>query len=122
MCSGVAVTMVGVVGLATLVKRGWRPALFHTAPLGVLYGAWWFHYAHGQGATVTDVSVLTDWTRTGITGAFDALGQVPFVGWALAVMLVSGLVLAWRQYDWTERRRLAALPGCDARRRVRVHA
>ncbi len=111
MCSGVAVTMVGVVGLATLLKRGWRPALFHTAPLGVLYAAWWLHYARSQGTTVTDVSVLTDWVRTGITGAFDALGQVYFVGWALAIMLVSGLILAWRRSDGTARRRMAVLPG-----------
>jgi len=111
LCSGVGVTMVGMVGLAALVKRGWRPALFHTAPLGVLYAAWWLHYARNAGATVTDVSVLADWVRTGITGAFDALGQVPFVGWAIAAMLVMGLVLAWRQYDWSERRRLGALPG-----------
>ncbi len=111
MCSGVAVTMVGVVGLATLVKRGWRPALFHTAPVGVLYAAWWLHYARNQGKTVTDVSVLTDWVRTGISGAFDALGQVHFVGWAIAIMLATGLVLGWRRWDRTERRRMGALPG-----------
>ncbi len=34
MCSGVAVSMVIVVGYATLLRRGWRIALLHTAPLG----------------------------------------------------------------------------------------
>jgi hypothetical protein len=105
MCSGVAVTMIAVVGLAALIRRGWRAAAFHTLPIGVVYAAWWLHYSRGMGATVTDPSVLTDWVRTGITGAFDALGQVAFVGWALAVMLASGLALAWRQYESTERRR-----------------
>ncbi|MDP9332406.1 MAG: hypothetical protein M3Q30_03715 [Actinomycetota bacterium] len=108
MCSGVAVAMVAVVGLAALARRGWRVALFHTAPLGVLYAAWWLHYAGGS-ATVTNASVLIDWVRTGITGAFDALGQVAFVGWALAAMLVAGLVCEWRQFDSSERRRRGAV-------------
>jgi hypothetical protein len=108
MCSGVAVTMIAVVGLAALIRRGWRAAAFHTLPLGVVYAAWWLHYSRGAGATVTDPSVLFDWVRTGITGTFDALGQVAFIGWVLAVMLAGGLVLAWRQYDGTERRRRGA--------------
>jgi hypothetical protein len=109
MCSGVAVTMVGVAGLAALLRRGWRAAAFHTVPLGILYAAWWLRYSTDSGATVTDPSVLADWLWTGITGAFDSLGQVPLVGWMLAIMLVSGLVLAWRQYDRHERRRRGAV-------------
>ena len=35
MCSGVAVTMVIVVGIATLLRRSWRVAALHTVPLGV---------------------------------------------------------------------------------------
>ncbi len=31
--------------LATLLRRGWRMALFHTAPLAVVYVASYFHYA-----------------------------------------------------------------------------
>src|SRR6185369_9091996 len=41
LCSGVAVTMVVVVGLATLLRRGWRIAVLHTVPLAAVYGAWW---------------------------------------------------------------------------------
>jgi hypothetical protein len=112
MCSGVAVAMVAIVGITVLIRRGWRvgwrAAAFHTLPLGVAYAAWWLHYSSGSGPTVTKPSVLIDWVRTGIAGAFDALGQVAFVGWALAIMLVAGLVLAWRQYDTTERRRRGA--------------
>ncbi|HEY5171077.1 MAG TPA: hypothetical protein VIK54_05050, partial [Acidimicrobiia bacterium] len=108
MCSGVAVAMVAIVGLAALIRRRWRAAAFHTVPLGVLYAAWWLHYSSSSGSTVTNPSVLTDWVRTGIAGTFDALGQVAFVGWALAIMLVTGLVFAWRQYDGTDRRRRGA--------------
>jgi hypothetical protein len=108
LCSGVAIAMIGVVGLATLLRRGWRIALFHIAPLAVVYVAWYLHYA-GSAAHVSDVSVLVDWLDTGVGAAFDSLGQVPFVGWALGLMLVVGLVLAWRQYDdGTQRRRQGA--------------
>ena len=111
LCSGVAIAMIGVVGLAALVRRGWRIALFHTAPLGLVYVVWYLKYA-GSAAHVSDVSVLFRWLRTGVGAAFDALAQVPFVGWALAIMLVVGLVLAWRQYDdGTERRRRFASVG-----------
>jgi hypothetical protein len=109
LCSGVAIAMIGVVGLATLLKRGWRVALFQTAPLGVVYLAWYAHYAGGA-ARVTDVSTLFEWLRTGIGAAFDALGQVRFVGWGLAAMLVVGLVLAWQQYSRDERVRRGAVP------------
>ena len=37
MCSGVSLVLVGVVGLAVVVRCGWRPAVFHTVPLGALY-------------------------------------------------------------------------------------
>jgi hypothetical protein len=108
LCSGVAIAMIGVVGLATLLRRGWRMALFHTAPLAVVYVAWYLHYA-GSAAHISNGTLLWDWLRTGAAAAFDALGQVPFVGWALGLMLVVGLVLAWRQYDdGTQRRRQGA--------------
>jgi hypothetical protein len=110
LCAGVAVATVLTVGLATLVRRGWRPALFHTAPLGILYGAWWLHYTGTSQASVHDPSVLWAWFRTGVAGAFGALGQVTLVGWAIAIMLVAGGVLAWRQYPADERRRRLPLP------------
>lgn len=110
LCSGVAVTMIGVVGLAVLIRRGWRAAAFHTVPLAAVYAAWWLHYARSASTTVTSVSQLYDWFRTGVTGAFDALGEVPFVGWALAAMLAVGLVLAWRRQTFTEFRRHGAIP------------
>jgi hypothetical protein len=110
MCSGVAVTMIGVVGLAVLIRRGWRAAAFHTVPLGAVYAGWWLHYARSSSKTVTSVSQLYDWFRTGLTGAFDALGEVPFAGWAIAAMLAVGLVLAWRRQTVTEFRRHGGIP------------
>lgn len=110
MCSGVAVTMIGVVGLAVLIRRGWRPAAFHTVPLAAVYAGWWLHYARSSSTTVTSPSELYEWFRTGLTAAFDALGEVPFAGWALAAMLAVGLVLAWRRQTATEFRRYGGIP------------
>ena len=41
MCSGVGISMTIVVGIAMLLRRGWRIALLQTAPLAVAYGIWW---------------------------------------------------------------------------------
>ena len=41
MCSGVGLVMVGVVGIAVLLRRGWRLALFHVAPLLAMFGIWY---------------------------------------------------------------------------------
>ncbi len=41
MSSGVGVAMVFGVGVAVLVRRGWRPAAFSTVPLAGAYGVWW---------------------------------------------------------------------------------
>ena len=54
LCSGLAVTMTLVVGLAALIRRGWRAALFHTAPLGLLYVVWWLAFARGEYSTAND--------------------------------------------------------------------
>jgi hypothetical protein len=40
MCSGVAVAMTVAVGVAMLARRGWRLALFHTAPLAAIFLIW----------------------------------------------------------------------------------
>jgi hypothetical protein len=111
LCSGVAVALVGVVGLAAVLRRGWRAATFHTVPLALVYAAWWLRYARSASTTVTDPSVIFEWVHIGIGAAFDALGQVPFVGWALAIMLISGLVVAVRQSDLAELRCRGAVTG-----------
>ena len=108
--AGVAVATLFAVGLATLIRRGWRVALMQVAPLGALYGAWWLHYTGTSQASVHDPHVLWGWFRTGIVDAFDALGQFSIVGWAIAAVLVGGSVLAWRQCPPGERRKRLAVP------------
>jgi hypothetical protein len=111
LCSGVAVTMVFVVGVSALVRRGWRAAVFHSVPLGVLYLFWWFAFARDQysnrRASHGDVFAFV-WS--GLTATFRAMGQVPGIGIALGFVVVAGLGLAWQGLPWEELRRRAAAP------------
>jgi hypothetical protein len=96
MCSGVAVSMAIVVGLATLLRRGWRVALLHTAPLGAVYLLWRsaapkenspaYYHANSPGEMIRFIAV-------GFRAVFRGLGQLPGVGVALGVLLILGLAL-----------------------------
>jgi hypothetical protein len=97
MCSGVAVTMVIVVGIATLLRRSWRIAVLHAVPLGLIYTAWWLRYSHGKYSFVGTARQIVDWSVTGAAGVFGALGSVRGVGWVLAAALVVGGVVAVRR-------------------------
>jgi hypothetical protein len=98
MCSGVAVTMVIVVGVQTWLRRGWRVAALHTVPLGAVYGAWWLRYSHGKYTLGGTPRQMFDWFVSGAAGLFGALGQVPGFGWVLGVVLIGGLVLGVREH------------------------
>ncbi|MGH8984169.1 MAG: hypothetical protein ACRDY6_09900 [Acidimicrobiia bacterium] len=112
LCSGVAVAMTIVIGLAMLIRRGWRVALFHTAPLGLVFVLWWVttarYYYNARRGTLGDVARFV---ATGIGATFDAMGQLPGAGIVLGVFLVVGLALAWHGLDRVELRRRAAVPG-----------
>jgi hypothetical protein len=110
MCSGVAVTMVIVVGLAALFRRGWRVALLHTAPLGLLYVLWWARYSSGRHSFVGSMRQITDWSTTGIGAVFGELGRVPGAGWLLAAVLVGGLALVVHVSGWRTLREPPAVP------------
>jgi len=102
MCSGVGLTMVVVVGVATLLRRSWRMAMFHTLPLAAMYAAWWVVERPSSGSNAADESVghilgvMVAFVARGVSAAFEGLGSSPLVGAALALMLVVGLWMAWR--------------------------
>jgi MFS family permease len=118
LCSSVALTMIAVVGLATLARRSWRAAVFHTAPLAIVYTAWFLTFqdkktAHGVGYTHHDLSKPQQVVRfmtTGVRAAFDGMGQLRGAGPALGILLVVGLVLAWKRLARADRRRRLAPP------------
>jgi hypothetical protein len=113
LCSGVAVTMTVVVGLATFVRRGWQIAVLQTAPLGVLYGVWWAVIGRKgyAGPGSPSFGRLAWYVRTGIGATFSGMGQLPGAGVALGVLLVLGLAVAWGRLHDAEQRRRAAAPG-----------
>jgi hypothetical protein len=116
MCSGVAIAMVAVVGIAILVRRGWRGwrvALFHTAPLGIVYLIWLQLAPKGQNAgnykSHSPVQILR-FVGVGVEAAFARLGEIPGVGIVVGLLLVAGLVVAMREPGRRERLRALAVP------------
>lgn len=111
MCSNVSIAMVATVGLAVLLRRGWRPALLHTVPLGAIYIAWWSIYAgraHHLVGQRAPVSRLVPFIWKGLRTTFEELGHFPIVGLLLAAIFVVGLAIAWTQITGISRRRSTA--------------
>ncbi len=113
MCSGVGVAMAIVVGVAMWLRRGWRIALLHTAPLAVAYGLWAVLGPDGSGAgeyrTQSPLQVIK-FAGIGIGAAFGRLGQVPWFGFVLAALMLAGLVLTVRSAGLGALRGRLALP------------
>ena len=116
MSSGIAATMVVVVCLAMLVRRGWRVAVLHTAPLGVAYLVWYAAIARDayDSQDVSNPIAAIAFARTTIAAGFGGLAQVPGLGWALGGLIISGLVLAWRGQPSSRLRQVAAAPAALA--------
>jgi hypothetical protein len=110
--SGIGTVMVIIVGLAVLFRRGWRMAALHTAPLALMYGAWCGAERNWLTIPFPDnpLKYALQWNVTGERGVFIAIGNYRAVAIALAVLLVVGLVIAWRPLDLAELRRRAAAP------------
>jgi hypothetical protein len=103
MMSGIAVTMIGIVGLAVLLRRGWRMALMHVGPLATIFVVWWIAFGHGGHVRALGhqpPSTLRTDTRfllRGFERGFQDLGHLHGLGWVLLALLVIGAPLAWRQ-------------------------
>ena len=111
LCSGIAVIMVIVVGLATLV-RGWRIALMHTAPLAAVYLVWRSAIGtRGKDLPVArpTISQMARFVVVGLRAAFAGIGRLPGSGLALVVVIIVGSVLARARLGPLFRHR-AALP------------
>ncbi len=92
MCSSVGVTMVVVVGIAALLRRGWRIALLHTAPLGAAFVVWYFTIDPYR-APSPSLGDLADFVSVNFRSTFRNLGQVAGIGLVLFVVLVAGCIV-----------------------------
>jgi hypothetical protein len=113
MTSGIGTVMVVIVGIAVLIRRGWKMALVHTVPLVIINSVWF--YVERKGTKVPyhsakPFSYIWTWNVTGERAAFEALGRWTVVAIALAVMLVVGLLIAWVPLSFAEFRKQAAVP------------
>jgi hypothetical protein len=115
--SGVGVVMVGVVGLATLIKRGWRIAALHIVPLASVFGVWWLAYGSANDAGVrAGLSSVADFVGNGYAETFVALAWAWPAAVVLLVAIGFGVVLASRSRNdrgvvWTVAGPLALLVG-----------
>ncbi len=97
MSSGVGITMVGIVGLTLLLRRGWRVAALHVLPLAGLFVAWAVVANPSTGSELgrPGAGRTFQWVRITVTATFEGIGGWPVVGAALALVTVVGLVLAY---------------------------
>jgi hypothetical protein len=115
MCSGTAVTMVAVVGIAVLIRRGIVPALVQVVPLAALYLAWWVDYGR-EGAphhARPGLGRFVDFVTRGLRTLVESLTEYRLVAVLLVLVVIGGVVIAAldRPPDW---RRRYAVPNAMA--------
>jgi hypothetical protein len=105
MFSGIGLIMAGVVGLAVLLGRGWRAAVWCSVPPGLVYVAWWATFATHSQRVGSDLALIVSFTVTGLRFSLGGLGQSPVVTVAMLVVAALGIGLV----AWQQRRSLAGL-------------
>lgn len=96
--SAVGVTMTVGVAVAVLLRRGWRMALLHGAPLLVTYGVWMKLAGADTGSSSFSgwLRLFPGWLRDSVTGYFLGLGRFDVIAWVLGAVVVIGMVRLWR--------------------------
>lgn len=111
--SGMGPVMIITVGVALLLRRGWRTALLLTGPLALVFVLWQqLTGAAGADDAVYDVGVTTRWIQQGLTATFSIPTRSTLAAQVLALAMLAGLVVLVRRHG---RRSLAGsralLPG-----------
>lgn len=110
MMSGISATMIAAVGLAVLLRRGWRIALRLVGPLIAVFLVWWLAYGHSGSVrkvgAIPSPTLRSDghFVAHGYERAFHDLGHFGDLGWVLLAVLLVGAPIAW-----IERRRRAEI-------------
>ena len=114
MSSGIMPLLVFATGLATLIRRGWRAAAFHTAPLAAMYLAWfWIADPLQQDlwykAKAYSPAAHWDFIESGLTSSLGALCGSGWVAAFLVGFVIAGLVLRLsRESVWPRVTEIAA--------------
>jgi len=104
MCSGVGLTMMAVVGLVALLRRGWKVALGTVALPAVAYAVWYLAYGRDAGSQNPDslstaVQKVPEYVWRGLTDAVDGTFGLSGIGPAVLAALAVWLVLRARADD-----------------------
>jgi hypothetical protein len=98
MMSGLGVVMVMIMGIAVLLRRGWRTALKLAAPLGAIYLVWFLAIGHDDGVTQAgSLSQIGGIVSGGIRNGFRTIAPVHWFALPMVLLLVGGFILAARQ-------------------------
>jgi len=97
MCSGVAVAMVAMVGVAALLRRGWRAAAFHAGPLAVAYLVWYVRFPSNTARDYSFGFGTLQFVGEMGRSVFVDLGQNRVVAAALIALAFVGL--GWAVYQ-----------------------
>jgi hypothetical protein len=120
MTSGVAIAMVIAMVIAVLLRRGWRVAFLHTAPLASCYLIWFLAIGRrntlGVGPFNTQLTRPTfgtaiNFVTDGFRSTLEAISPLPALAFLLVALLVVGFALAVRDRDGHNRRSQLAAPG-----------
>jgi hypothetical protein len=114
LCSSVAIAMLFVVGVAMLLKRGWRLALFHVGAPLLAFAVWFAADGHkdvgaGQPARLRSLPSAIHFASVLVTGTFEAFTGTKVIGGLLVLGFVVGLFFILRASS-SVRRRQAAVP------------
>ncbi len=113
MCSGAAISMTIVVGIAMLLRRSWRIALLQTVPLAVAYGLWSELSPKGLPADryrSHDPVQVVRFAQIGLGTIFGTLTRVPGLGAVLVAVALVGFWLAVRRDGIRQLRGKYAIP------------
>jgi hypothetical protein len=111
MCSGVSLVMVVMVGAYAFVRRGWKVAAFHTAPLALMYVVWFalsrpggLHNPYDRGPRPAE---LVDFGWSNLRASVEALAGFDPLALLVVAVLVGGIAVAWSPFDLAATRRVA---------------
>ena len=112
--SGFTPLITVVIGAVVLVRRGLRPAVFNTVPLGLVYGVWYLtigpEIIEDPYGRDTDLAEMVGFMKTALVATFEGIGGNPVMATIYAVVLVVGLVLAYTPLPRRDALRAAVLP------------